>query len=139
MKKFDGKKFIRDCLRAYFLALGGCALMVVLSHWFIGFDMLEKYMEGITILLAAEIPMGMAIFEFFGSDIWIRRLIFWLFTTPMLYMFGVFLGGESMLNIKSMVWMIVVYAILLACAYLIADEIERRKLKKINEQLEKNV
>lgn len=138
MKKSDWKKFLRDCAQAYFISLGACALMAVLSHWVLGFDLLERYMEGIVILLAVTIPMGIAIFGWFGGNIWVRRLVEWLFTCPIIMGFAFFLRSGRALSVKNAVVLILGYTVCLTCTYLIADEIERRKLAKINEKLSKN-
>jgi len=138
MKKSDWKKFLRDCTQAYFISLGACALIAVLSHWTLGFDLLERYMEGIVILLAVTIPMGIAIFGYFGGNIWVRRLVEWLFTCPIIVVFAGFLRNGRALSVKNTVILILGYTVCLTCAYLIADEIERRKLRKINEKLEEN-
>jgi len=138
MKKSDWKKFLRDCAQAYFISLGACALIAVLSHWTLGFDLLERYMEGIVILLAVTIPMGIAIFGYFGGNIWVRRLVEWLFTCPIIVVFAGFLRNGRALSVKNTVILILGYTVCLTCAYLIADEIERRKLRKINEKLEEN-
>lgn len=138
MKKSDWKKFLRDCAQAYFISLGACALLAVLSHWVLGFDLLERYMEGIVIMLGVTIPMGMAIFGYFGGNIWVRRLVEWLFTCPIIMGFAFFLRNGRALSVKYTAILILGYTVCLTCAYLIADEIERRKLKKINEKLEGN-
>ena len=138
MKKSDWKKFLRDCAQAYFISLGACALLAVLSHWVLGFDLLERYMEGIVILLAVTIPMGMAIFGYFGGNIWVRRLVEWLFTCPIIMGFAFFLRNGRALSVKYTAILILGYTVCLTCTYLIADRIERRNLDRINGQLSKN-
>ena len=138
MKKFDWKKFLRDCTQAYFISLGACALIAVLSRWTLGFDLLERYMEGIVILLAVTIPMGMAIFGYFGGNIWVRRLVVWLFMCPVVMGFAFFLRNGRALSGKNALILILGYTVCLTCTYLIADAIERRKLRKINEKLGEN-
>lgn len=138
MKKSDWKKFLRDCAQAYFISLGACALIAVLSRWTLGFDLLERYMEGIVILLAVTIPMGMAIFGHFGGNIWVRRLVVWLFMCPVVMGFAFFLRNGRALSGKNALILILGYTVCLTCTYLIADAIERRKLRKINEKLGEN-
>ena len=138
MKKFDWKKFLKDCAHAYFLSLGGCALLAVLCHWFLGFEHLERYMEGIVVMLAVTIPMGLGMFGYFGGNIWVRRLVEWLFTCPIILVFAGFLRNGRALGIGKTVVLLLGYTVCLVCTYLIADGIERRKLKKINEKLSRN-
>lgn len=138
MKKFDWKKFLKECAVSYFISLGVCALVAVLSHWFIGFNILERYLEGITIMLAITIPMGLVIFGYFGGNIWVRRLILWLFSCPIIVVFTAFIRIDRPMSVQNVINVIVGYTIGLSCSYLIADALERRKLAKINEKLSKN-
>lgn len=138
MKNFNWKKFLKDCAQAYFISLGACALVAVLSHWFFGFDRIGRYLEGLVIMLAVLIPMGILIFERFGGNIWVRRLVLWLFSFPMVILLVLFVLDGRGMTVKTGIGTIVGYTCGLCISYFTADILERRKLKQINEKLSRN-
>ena len=137
MKKIDWKAFGKDFAKAYFISLGVCTLVTVIVRRLVGFDVMEQYLEGMVILFAVTISMGLIIFGHFGGTIWNRRLVLWLFSAPLCVMVtGLIMGND--LSMRKLILTGVGYTVGMFLSYLIADAIELRKLKKINEKLEKN-